>query len=356
MKKTISICIAVAVAACAAGRFAEARPVPEVLLFQSALYDDGGNPIADGPVDLILRIVDDAGRVLYEERQTPDAVRGQVSVLVGNGLTSMGAPTGGVPRSVLDPASLRYIEAEAAGQPPTAPMEIASVPYSLYAGEADSVAEGGVGYEALKVGVVEKLAEALSDSVVGENEVIVRGDLPTLYRESSAAASIGVEPAFVYSAADDLQGVLADFDAAIKARDTRISTEVAARTQGDQTLSVAISAEANARQGADAALSQRMDSIDAAVTSPPRPQYHPNAWGRIVACQNVPVVASLANAGAASLGPNQCRIDFVQPMADADYAIITSPYASVASREAGGFTVNCGSLPNCGFEFLAVGR
>ena len=355
MKRAV-FCLIASLAVFAQGVSAWGRQVPEVLLFQSSLYDDGGNPVPDGPVDLMMRVLDEAGGVLYEERQTPDAIRGQISVLLGNGISASGAPTGGIPSSVLDTEEARYIEAEVAGQPSSVPMEIASVPYALYANEANRVAEGGVGFEALEADLFGRLVETLSDSAAGDDEVLVRGDLPTMYSEGSAAASIGVEPSFSYSSSGNLQGVLADFDAAIGVRDSRITSEVSARQQGDSSLSASVAAEAVARQEADAAITQRLNAIDPSVTQPPVPQFHPNAWGRVIACQNVPVAASLANASASSWGATQCRISFSQPMQSADYAIITAPYAVTVDREAGGFKVNCGSLPNCGFEFIVMGR
>ncbi len=341
---------------CASRAAAGQSLVPEVIAFQASLYDDGGNPVADGPVELALRVKDAMGNVLYEEFQTPDAVGGEVSLLLGNGLTGEGAPTGGIPPSLLNPGEARFIEAEVEGEPPTSPMEIASVPYALHAKAAYSVADGSVLFESLADGVLEELAAALSGDAAGPKEVIVREDLSSMYAGPESASVIGVTQAFNYSASGDVQGVLADLDVAIKVRDQRISSEATARLQGDQALSASISAEAAARKSADSALSLRIDSIDPQVNPPPVPQFHANAWCRVSSCLVQPATASCANASASALGISQCRVAFDADMPDSNYAVILSPAVSVASREAGGFTVNCQGAASCAFDFVVMAR
>jgi hypothetical protein len=227
---------------------------PPYLVYQSELYDDGGNPISDGEVDIVFRITDGQGGVLYEEQQTVEAIRGQVTALVGNGLDLNGVPTGGLSIDMLNPVGPRYLEVEVEGFSALEPMEMASVPYSLYTsmaldaadGAIDSraIADGGVEFEDLSSGLIDQLANHLTGGAGAEN-IVLRQELDTLYRDPSAASTIGVSPNFVYSGADDLQAVLQDLDRAILQRDERISAEAQARQQADN-------AEAAARADADA--------------------------------------------------------------------------------------------------------
>lgn len=227
---------------------------PPYLVYQSELYDDGGNPISDGDVDMIFRIADGQDHVLYEEQQTVEAIRGQVTALVGNGLDFDGVPTGGLSIDLLNPVGPRYLEVEVEGFSALEPMEIASVPYSLYAsmaldaaeGAIDSraIADGGVDFEDLSSELVKDLANQLTGGA-GAESIVLRQELNTLYRDPSAASTIGVSPNFVYSGADDLQAVLQDLDHAIHQSDERLSAETQARQQADN-------AETSARANADA--------------------------------------------------------------------------------------------------------
>ena len=319
---------------------AQQPAVPSVLAFQSSLYDDGGNPVADGPATVTFRILDVAGAVLYEERQTPDIVRGELSALVGNGLTAAGAPTGGIPDGLFAPGAARYLEAEVDGQPPTAPLEIASVPYALHAGEALEVADGGVAFEDLKEDVVGALAAALANEVLGASEVIVRSDLATMYRDPSSAATIGVASTFVSSSADNLQGVLDDLDGALE-------TEARARVAAD-------AAEAAARQAADAALQASIQTAVADLTPPPN-AFSLKAWGHVAVCINgAPSVSGGNVSGAQQIAQTQCRVTFAAPMTSADYAIVNTAPTAVVGRDASGFTVSCGGSSSCAFDFIAI--
>ena len=286
-----------------------------------------GNPIADGPSEVTFRILDAAGAVLYEERQAPDVVRGGISALVGNGLTAAGAPTGGIPDGLFAPGSARYLEAEIDGQPPTAPLEIASVPYALYAGEALRVAAGGVAFESLGEGVVEDLAAALAEESGGVNEVIVRSDLATMYRDPSAAAKIGVATTISHSVATTVQGVLEDLDGAI-------------------------GAEKTAREAADAAIAGQIQVVADVVA--PLSAMRVGAWCHIASCLTAPATGNCGNASAAQTGLSACRVTFGAAMPGAEYAVVTTPSAAVSARDAGGFTVDCGGIAGCAFDVIVM--
>lgn len=236
---------------------AAAASVPPYLVYQSQLFDDGGNPIPDGPVGITLRITDVGGAILYEEAQTVDAIDGAVAAVVGAGAAD---PIGGVPADLFAGGASRYLEVEVEGVPPTPPMEIASVPYAFYAQEALGAAEGAIDGRAIadgSIGIadvgadfVDGLAAELTGGGTAES-FVVREELETLYRAPSAAATIGVEPQFLHSGANDLQGVLADFDLAIQRRDERIAAEEAARV-------AAVNTEASVRVGQVNALSMAL--------------------------------------------------------------------------------------------------
>lgn len=393
MRMTIVVCVMFLWTAVATAVPAE---VPNVMLFQSALSDDGGNPIADGPAHVLFRITDEAGAVLYEEHQELDVVRGQVSALVGNGLTVDGAPTGGVSPEILDPVSARYLTVELDGEEPFAPLEIASVPYALFANEAlgaaegaidgEAIADGSIRFEDLSAELIARLGQVLADGGAGAGEVLVRGDLSTMYRDPQAAISIGVAPRFSFSGANELQGVLQDLDRAIGRREERIGAVGAALAQEvhDRTTAIAAeasarseaitaeasariqtdTAEANARESvddgeaaaraaADAAIVQRIDGLDPAVSPPPVPHLHANAWCRIDSCGMR--IFSCSNATVATEGLTQCRITFLQPLASDQYAVAANPDVAISERAGGGFLATCGG-GDCRFDFIAIGH
>ena len=247
--------------------------VPPYLVYQSELYDDGGNPISDGEVDIVFRITDGLGSVLYEELQTIEAIRGQLTALVGNGTDPNGAPTGGLTVEMLDPAGPRYLEVEVDGLSALEPMEIASVPYSIYAsvaldaaeGAIDSraIADGSVEFEDLSGGLVEDLGNQLTGGS-GADSIVLRQELDTLYRDPSAASTIGVSPNFVYSGADILQTVLQDLDRAIQDRQIIEAQKV---SKSGDTMTGTLSMQANVMMAAGATidgydLSQTIDDLN----------------------------------------------------------------------------------------------
>jgi len=251
--------------------FAAEQSVPRVLAYQSVMYDEGGNPIADGESEVIFRIVDYDGNVLYDEQQRLDVVRGAVSALVGNGLTAEGAPTGGLPFDVLGGGDGRYLEVEVMGYPPTDPMEIASVPYAIYAdralGVADGavdaagIADGSIAFEDLSDEVVDRIAKQMT----GEREIVFKDDLDSMYREPEAASKIGVERGFSYSGANDLQGVLEDMDRAVKGREEKIVTETETRIKAINGIQGNIDNESFARQQADVNEAAARQAADAGL-------------------------------------------------------------------------------------------
>jgi len=205
--------------------------VPHFLNYQSLLYDDGGNLLADQPAGMTFRITDAAGSVLYEERQTLDVVHGAVSALVGNGQDANNAPMGGIPASVLTPDGARYLEVTVDGYSPESGLEIVSVPYSVYAEKALSVADEAVtgAMLAKKIITMDHLADGLVDQLAGEmsarGALATRTDLTnmqTTYRAASGAGNIGVNGGFVYSGNTNIQGVLQDLDRSIQKRQSEI--------------------------------------------------------------------------------------------------------------------------------------
>lgn len=361
--------------------WSQEREVPEVIAFRSLLVDDGGNPLPDGNIRLIFRITDGLGNILYEEMQDVDSMRGQVAALVGNGLSADGAPMGGIPRTVLNPGEPRYLDVEAKGYPPTGPMEIASVPYSIYASEALGIADGSVRFEDLNEELFADLAPAI---------------LEVMATDSSAAASIGVSPGFANSQSTELQGVLEDLDRAIGEQGQRIVDEANARTVKDNTQDVeigrlredagqtiaglqatlngevearvaAVSAEVQVRseadlgeiqkrEAADRDINRRIDNLDPAVSPPPRPELYANAWCTIASCAGGNIISDCVNAQVIAEGVGRCRIIFAQAMASASYAVVTTPSLTVRSKGAGDFIAECGATPSCGFDFIAMGR
>lgn len=242
--------------------------VPHFLNYQSLLYDDGGNLLADGPAGVTFKLTDSTGAVLYEEHQTLDVVHGAVSALVGNGLDGAGAPMDGIPASVLSPDSGRYLDVTVDGYPPEGPLEIVSVPYSIYAEKALAVADEAVTGKALakKSITMDHLADGLVQDLATQmgtaGLIATRTDLTNLqttFRSTSGASTIGVNAGLVYSGSNNLQAVLQDLDRAIQHRQvgvdavqTSITNETNSRTTADTTLQNNINAEATARANADA--------------------------------------------------------------------------------------------------------
>ncbi len=235
---------------------AKQTTVPNVLAYQSVLYDDGGNPIDDGETDIIFRILNHDGDILFEENQRIDIIRGSVSAIIGDGEDVDGAPAGGIPSQIFETDNPIYLEVEAGEIPPTDPMEIVSVPYSMVAG---SVVEGGVNSKAIRNRSIryEDLSKNLIQNLSSEGGFVSRDGLDKIYREPEAASRIGVERVFNYSGANDLQGVLRDLDRAVKTRELKINTLV----ESSSILEKAISDETLARINADSAHKNKSSNV-----------------------------------------------------------------------------------------------
>lgn len=267
-----SLCI-MAILLITATAAASDRTVPHILAFQSSLYDEGGNPIQDGASDIHLRIIDDAGNVLYEEYQNVDVIRGAVSVLIGNGLTIDGAPTGGVPGGIFDSNEARYLDLKIGDDAPIGPMEIASVPYAIISSVADGVSEGAIDSKAIADGGIQyedlsdDLIDKLSSEMTGGREIVFKDEIESMYRGPGSAAKIGVHQGLNYSGANDLQGVIVDMDQAIRHREERIAAEAEARASDVANLESGIAAEAASRQQADAGETSARQQADASESS-----------------------------------------------------------------------------------------
>jgi len=220
MKKAISVMIMAVFLAVASA--ADAAQVPPLINFQSVLYDDAGEPIPDGSSSVNFRITDMNGSILYEENQTLDVVHGVVSAMVGNGLTSNGSPTGGIPSDIFEADSGRYLEVTVDGYQPQATMEIVSVPYSLSADKAMGAVDNSIGGDAIKAGAISSKhfsSDTLKD--LGA-EMVQYSSLGT----PSAAQSIGVRSGFSYSGSSNIQGVLTDLDRVMATRNVQMDSAV----------------------------------------------------------------------------------------------------------------------------------
>jgi hypothetical protein len=217
-----------------------AAGVPELINYQSLLYDDGGSLIPDGEISIKFRITDIEGTVLYEETQTTNVIGGAVSAMIGNGLDENGAPTGGLSMSVLVPGESRYLEVEVGDYPPQGAMEIVSVPYAMYAEEAMSISAGSLTINDFSEQLIQDLETELSESEV----IATWNDLG----QADGASGVGVQSGFIYSTSSDTQSVLQDLDTAISERDTRIDS-----------VESSISQETTNRQSADQLLQQKID-------------------------------------------------------------------------------------------------
>ncbi len=291
--------------------------VPAVLGYHAAVRDEGGNSIADGDWDVAFRITDVEGTVLYEEQQTVSATGGQVSALVGNGLTADGAPTGGVPLEVLRPDGGRYLEVQFGGMGPLPAMEISSVPYADYAQIALGAASGSITYDALAQGAIDEIAKALTGGA-GSEAIVLRDEITTIYSDTSSATYIGVATADIEnSSSADLQNVLDDLDGAIEVVEDQCAAEATSRSQAD-------SDEATARQAADDAINTELVALQAqtnAIAAPSRLSFLRSIWGTVYEDATFYCV----NASASGLGMYKYEVSFDEPLSNANYAVVATP-------------------------------
>lgn len=289
----------------------EIRETPNLLNYQGALIDEGGNLLPDGSTNIKFKIINSAGSVLYEEEQSLEIVKGSVSAMVGNGGT-------GISAEILDPTNPIYLQVEVAGHNPYDPMEIVSVPYSKWADTALRLPIGAITSEMIGKGVITK--ENLNDELLS---AIFPGGIPknllpsdTVYSNDfesfrnsiqsvNGAGKVGVVNGFMYSGSQTVQGVLKDLDVAIKKRqeevdwakadynakitsetnarissitseaNTRISedsilrgliaSEAGIRNVADGSLQTGLTNEANARVASDGSLQNQISSHAGAV-------------------------------------------------------------------------------------------
>jgi len=260
MKKLIAGMLAVTVMAVAG--MVHAAQVPPLINFQSVLYDDAGAAIPDGASDVSFSITDVNGDVLYQETQTLDVVHGLVAAMVGNGLTSNGSPTGGIPLDVFETDGGRYLEVNVDGYQPQATMEIVSVPYALYATKALGAVENSIDGNAIQPGAI--TAEHFSSDALQElgGALVTSGGMVSndSLKQVTAAETIGVRPGFSYSGSSNIQGVLTDLDRIMATRNAQMDTKVT-------NLQQQITNEATARTSGDSGLQSQINSSSTRITN-----------------------------------------------------------------------------------------
>ncbi len=248
------------------GATAEAGEIPDIMAFQSRIFDEGGNPVEDGPTEVSFRIVDADENVIYEEKQEVEIVRGLLSAIVGNGESPGGGRVGGIPFETMTGASPLYLDVEVGGYAPLGRMEIATVPFAGVAGMAYSVEPESIGSAEISDGSI--TMKDLSDSLIadletgriGDREMVFKDELGSAYAAPEAASNIGVKRGLSYSSSSNLQGTLEDIDLAVKARDERISREESVRTGEVLALGAALSSEAAVRSAADLAFQSSLSA------------------------------------------------------------------------------------------------
>ncbi len=358
-----------------------AASVPQVLNFQSMLFDDGGNPIPDGTTPVTFRVTDVAGAVLYEEHQSLDVVRGAVSAMVGNGLDANGAPTGGVPLDALQPDEGRYLEVIADGFTPQASMEIASVPYALYAQKAVGAVDGAITGDAIAAGALraehfaKDALKEIGDTLAAGGGVISASGM----QSAQGARGMGVESGFAFSGSTTVQGVLADLDRAIGQRATHeaavataLDQERAERQAADQDIinnsvsstgdtingNIAVCGDTTINCGGDLIVNQTNIAQQIQQTQTMLNETRAYFGGlKVIASGSVNddcVMTEGRNAqmGTCTLSSGTYEVRFVTQPSDAQYLVmVTVQYngvspalASVAGKSAASFTVKTASV------------
>jgi len=249
---------------------AVAGDIPTVMSYHSVMYDDGGNPIPDGDTGVSFRILDADGNVLYEESQTVVVSGGMISALIGNGINSDGASTGGIDPSIFESGDPRFLDVQLDGYPAVGPAEIASLPYAMYSKVAYGVSDGVINTKSIADGGIEfkdlsdKLVDELKDKITGGGDIALKSDIEDMYRSPDAASKIGVRRGMNYSGASDLQSAISDLDRAVKRRDDRLTSEIENRKTADASeISARKQADTNEaalRQSADANLQNNINS------------------------------------------------------------------------------------------------
>ena len=259
--------------------------VPSFLSYQGRLIDEGGNILPDGETNIIFRILDDSGNILYEEIQGVEIISGDASAVVGNGLDiEKGSPIGGIPEEVLTPVATRFLQVEVEGQVPYDQMEIVTAPYAVWSGTALRLPNEAITSAMVGKGVIQKdhLDDELIDAIFTNgipksmlpDDTVYSSDLKgfqDVMQGAEGASKVGVITGLVYSGSQTVQGVLTDLDLAIKGRQEEINTskedytakvdgEKSERISGDSVLQTNITNEENARIGAVNTLQSNINS------------------------------------------------------------------------------------------------
>lgn len=259
--------------------------VPLFLSYQGHLIDEGGNALPDGETNIIFRILDDVGTILYEEIQTLEIISGNVSAIIGNGLNpGNDAPTGGISVEVLTPTAVRYFQVEVEGQDPYDQMEIVSAPYSVWAGMAMGLPDNAITSSMIGKGVIQKehlddeltvaiFPEGIPKTMLPEDTVYSKDfqEFQDVIQSTYGAAKVGVTANFLYSGSGTVQGVLNDLDLAVKKRQEEtesskeilqinINNEENARIASANTLQSNIDNEVKARSASDTSLQSQINT------------------------------------------------------------------------------------------------
>lgn len=239
-----------------------AQTVPHWMTYIGRLYDDGGNMLPNGPIDVTFRILDGNSNVVYAERQTLDVRNGEITALVGNGdLLTTNQPSPGLPFEVFLPNSGMQMEVEVAGFSKQGPYQLTTQPFSAYSQNAISVMDNGVKSNSIEKGAIkyEHFSQQAKDELINEitggrgiNQLVYQDDMATIYRNENAASVIGVAVGTLHSSGKtDVQGVLQDFDKVLVARRNDIVEEYRQRTTADAAF-----------QAADVSLNTRVTNIE----------------------------------------------------------------------------------------------
>ncbi len=136
----------------------QAQSVPNVITFQSVIFDDGGNVIEDDSADILFRILDDQGTELYAEEQPAVQIfDGMINVLLGSGIvpnSNPAVPTGGLIFTDFNPANPLFLEVTVKNVTTLDQLELTSVPYAFYAQQALTVAEGAITATSIENGAI----------------------------------------------------------------------------------------------------------------------------------------------------------------------------------------------------------
>ncbi|MBI2092230.1 MAG: hypothetical protein HYT75_04465 [Deltaproteobacteria bacterium] len=251
----------------------EPPQIPPYFNYSGSLTDDGGNLLPDGTKNIRFKIVNSAGGTIFEETQDVEIIKGEISAIVGNGINpSTGAPSAGIPAASIEPGDTLFFQIEIDGEQIYDPMEIVSSPYAIWADTALRLPDGSITGAMLGKGIITKehLNQELASAIFpdGVPKALLPSD--TVYTNSiqstSGAGKVGVTSDFIYSGSQTVQGVLKDFDIAVKKRQqesewikedygAQIGAEAAARKLDDDgiknQISVQVGAEASTRQSED---------------------------------------------------------------------------------------------------------